>query len=76
MSISYYHPEMGDAKPENVVGKVSRAYGGNHYFVETSLELKGRGIKFVESLGAYKVTNRAMDILKEKHDFSQELLLD
>jgi len=76
MSIKYYYPEMDQPKPDNVVGEVSHAYGGDHYFVKTSLELKGRGIKFVGGLDMYRVTNRAMEILEAKYDFSQELLLD
>ena len=67
---------MGDSKPTDTVGDVSHAYGGSHYFIRTSLELKGRGVKYVESLSAYKVTNRAMDILAENHEFAMELLLD
>jgi hypothetical protein len=73
---------MEQARPVNMVGEVSRAHYGHHYFVSTDLELKGRGIKMTDISHTdrysftYKVTDRAMDILKAKHDFAQELLLD
>ena len=38
-----YTPEMGQRKPE-VKMEASLAYYGKHYFVDTPLELKGRGI--------------------------------
>ena len=82
MSISYYYPEMGNTKPVNMVGEISRAHYGHHFFVNTDLKLKGRGIKMSDIShndrysSTYKVTNRAMEILKAKYDFSQELLLD
>ncbi len=89
MSISYYYPEMNDPKPSNVDGEISRAYYGKHFFVKTPLELKGRGIKLIDTndenncnnpakygWNRYKVTNRAMEILEANYNFSQELLLD
>lgn len=38
-----YTPEMGQRKPE-VRMEASLSYYGKHYFVDTPLELKGRGI--------------------------------
>ena len=89
MSISFYYPEMNEVKPVDVVGEVTRAYYGKHYFVKTTLELKGRGISLEDTYNEsncnnpdkygwnrYKVTNLAMDKLSSKYNFSQELLLD
>ncbi len=78
MSMHYYRPEMGDTKPENMAGTVSHAFGGGHYFVRTTLELKGRGITCVMAgeTNRYRVTNRAMEILEKKHDFAMEMLFD
>lgn len=82
MSVYAYYPEMEQARPVNMVGEISRAHYGQHYFVNTDLELKGRGIKMTDISHSdrysftYKVTNRAMNILEKDHDFSMELLLD
>ena len=74
-----YTPEMGEQKPEGVQIEARSSYYGNHWFLYTELELKGRGITLIEtksSIYKYKVTNRAFDLLKEKYCISQECLLD
>lgn len=74
-----YTPEMGEQKPEGVQIEARSSYYGNHWFLYTGLELKGRGITLMEtknSIYKYKVTNRAFDLLKEKYCISQECLLD
>ena len=92
MAIISYWPEMGQTKPQNVVGNVQLAYGrGCHYFVETPLTLSGVGVKLVEVItsesltpqGHYKagwnrywVTRRALDTLEKQHNFAREALLD
>ena len=43
-----YTPEMGQRKPE-VKMEASLSYYGKHYFVDTPLELKGRGITEIEA---------------------------
>ena len=89
MSTQHFYPEMGEAKPQNVSGEISHSHYGKHYFVKTPMELKGRGIVFIDTYNEnncnnpakfgwnnYKVTNRAMEILEAKYEFSMELLLD
>lgn len=85
-----YTPEMGGQKPECQM-EASRGYYGKHWFIDTPLEIKGRGIEFVKKYqekdfcspgnykvgwNEYRVTNRAFDKLKEKYSISQECLLD
>lgn len=83
-----YYSEMGEEKPQaqmeanNVLGS---------YFVKTPLEIKGRGIKYLNTYKAeeltkqgqyrvgwkrYKVTEKAFENLCKKYNISFELLLD
>ena len=74
-----YTPEMGEQKPEGIQIEARSSYYGNHWFLYTGLELKGRGITLIETkndIYKYKVTNRAFDLLKEKYCISQECILD
>lgn len=86
-----YAPEMGQQKPEGCQIEAHRAYYGGHIFIDTPLELKGRGIRFLKtykpgdltSSGQYKsgwntyeVTNRAYDLLKTRYAISWENCLD
>lgn len=86
-----YTPEMGQQKPEGCQIEAHRAYYGGHVFIDTPLELKGRGIRLVKtykpgdltSSGQYKsgwntyeVTNRAYDLLKTRYAISWESCLD
>lgn len=82
-----YTPEMGQEKPECQM-EASRAYYGGHYFVDTPLELKGRGItpvdtcwtkgckKQIENWKCYRVTRKAFEKLQEQYTISMEVLLD
>lgn len=85
-----YTPEMGQERSACQM-EASRGYYGKHMYVDTLLELKGRGIKFVKKYkegdfvtpGHYKVgwneyccTNLAYEKLKEKYSISMECLLD
>lgn len=84
-----YTPEMGGQKPECQM-EASRGYYGKHWFIDTPLELKGRGIELIKKYqekdfcskdhrvgwNEYRVTNRAFEKLKEKYSISQECLLD
>lgn len=89
MSFQTYYPEMGEAKPITE-GRASLAHYGKHYFIDTRLVLKGRGITHTGTLTAedlvpsaqhrvgehtYKVTINAFEKLCEKHDFTGEILL-
>lgn len=74
-----YTPEMSEQKPKGVQIEARRAYYGNHWFLDTTLELKGRGITLEKSengVNKYQVTNRAFDLLKEKYSISHECFLD
>ena len=88
MSFQTYYPEMNETKPENVQGDVSLAHYGRHYFVKTSLELKGRGVTLEDVYTAdncnnpakfgwnrYRVTVKAMEKLNAQYDFAMEFLL-
>ena len=55
-----YTPEMGGAKPDCQM-EASRGYYGGHWFIDTPLEIKGRGITFLK-----KYTERCTHTEKEK----------
>lgn len=83
-----YTPEMGQQKPEGCQMEAGLCYYGKHYWVNTPLELKGRGItenspnwakgskKDLEGWRSYTVTIRAFEKLKEKYSISMECHLD
>lgn len=83
-----YTPEMGQKKPEGCQMEASHSYYGGHYFVDTPLELKGRGIteieahwvkgcrKQIENWKTYRVTKKAFEKLKEQYTISMECCLD
>lgn len=74
-----YTPEMGQKEPEGCRIKATRAYYGKHYFINTVVELKGRGITLLEQrdgLNRYQVTNLAFEKLKERYTISMECCLD
>ena len=87
--IYQYTPELGGQKPVCQM-EASKGYYGKHWFIDTPLELKGRGIEFIKKYqekdfcskdhrvgwNEYRVTNKAFDKLKEKYSISQECLLD
>ena len=68
--------------------EASPSYYGGHYFIDTPLELKGRGItpvdahwvdgckKQLENWKCYRVTKRAFEKLKEQYSISMECCLD
>lgn len=85
-----YTPEMGQKKPDCQM-EASRGYYGGHWYIDTPLEIKGRGITFLKKYAdkdfcvpgnyrvgwnEYRVTDRAFGILKTKYSISQECLLD
>ena len=75
-----YTPEMGEQKPEGCQIEAGLCYYGGHYWLKTSLELKGRGIK--EDAPArdgkrnYTVTKKAFEKLKTQYAISYESYLD
>lgn len=82
-----YTPEMNQRKPATKM-EASLSYYGTHYFVDTPLELKGRGIteipanwapgtdKAAEGWRTYQVTKRAFEKLKAEHSISMACYLD
>lgn len=85
-----YTPEMGQKKPDCQM-EASRGYYGGHWYIDTPLEIKGRGITFLKKYAdkdfcvpgnyrvgwnEYRVTNRAFEKLQEQYTISQELFLD
>lgn len=85
-----YTPEMGEQKPDCQM-EAQLSYYGKHYFVDTPLELKGRGITLIKQYGEndfshpgdyrvgwyeYQVTKLAFEKLKEKYSISMERYLD
>ena len=86
--VHLYCPEMGQRKPE-VQLEATLGHYGTHYYVDTPLELKGRGIteivpvccapgckKDVEGWRTYRVTRRAFEKLKAQYPIAMENLLD
>jgi hypothetical protein len=84
-----YTPEMGQRKP-NCQMKVTIGHYGS-YYIDTSIELKGRGIKLLKQYKnedltgpgqymagwfSYRVTDLAYDKLKAQYSISHESLLD
>lgn len=89
MSFQTYYLEMNEVKPVTE-GTAQLAHYGKHYFIDTRLVLKGRGITHIRTLTAddlvpsaqhrvgeyeYKVTLNAFEKLCEKHNFTGEILL-
>lgn len=85
-----YTPEMGDSKPICQI-EAQLAYYGKHYYLDTPLDLNGRGIRFQKRYKAsdftdandrrvgwnqYYVTKRAFEKLKETYSVSMETYLD
>ncbi len=82
-----YTPEMGERKPDVKMEATLSIYG-KHYYVDTPIELKGRGIteidpcwhegckKQIEGWRSYRVTIEAFEKLKEQYPISMECLLD
>lgn len=87
--IHSFTPEMGQRKV-NAQMDASLSHYGNHYFVDTQLELKGRGITLLKIYSeenfirpshkvgwkSYKVTTAAFEKLKSQYSISMECNLD
>lgn len=77
--VYHYTPEMGQEKPEGCQMAATLAYYGKHVFIDTELEIKGRGITLLEQrdfLKRYQVTNLAFEKLKKQYTISMERCLD
>lgn len=82
-----YYPELGERKPD-VKMEASLGWYGKHYYINTPIELKGRGIveesacwtkgsqKDIEDWKSYRVTKKAFEKLKEQYPISMERYLD
>ncbi len=84
-----YHPEMGETKPEAQI-EAHLGHYGNHWFLTSQVELKGRGITLRHILTAgelteqaqhkvgyfeYRVTEAAFNRICKQHRVSGEMLL-
>ena len=81
MSLQNYWPEMGDKKPEAQIEATMSCYGAAHWYLDTPLELKGRGVKYMgqhpsDGRNRYVVTARAFEKIKEQYSVSQVCYLD
>lgn len=82
-----YTPELDEQKPDCQI-EASLSYYGTHYFLDTPLDLKGRGItqleahwvngctKQIKGWKRYQVTKKAFEKLKTQYTISMECLLD
>lgn len=85
-----YYPELNDQKPDCQM-EAQLSYYGKHYFVNTPIQLKGRGITLVKQYTEkdfcnagdhrigwyeYQVTKRAFENLKSQYSISMERYLD
>lgn len=83
-------PEMGEGQPECQI-RARIGHYGTHYYLDTPLDLKGRGITFMEKHEAknltasgqfmagwnrYKATERAFKKLQEQYSISMESNFD
>lgn len=86
-----YTPEMGQKKPEGCQIEAKLSHYGKHYFIDTPMQIKGRGITFIKTYNSnelsvhgqykagwneYKVTTKAYEKLKEQYAISMECCLD
>lgn len=74
-----YTPEMGEQKPDCQI-EAQLGYYGEHYYLKTALELKGRGIVREQDAENgkhwYRVTTRAYENLKQIYTISRVMYLD
>ena len=80
-----YHSEMGEKRPADTQIDAQLSHYGKHWYCKTdaSLELKGRGITFLERstqingrvVNRYKVTEKAFELLCKTYRVSSEMLL-
>ena len=84
-----YYPEMREPKPAAEI-EARMSHDGRHWYLDTPLVLKGRGIKHLGTLTAdqltregqrkvgwheYRVSEAAFQRLAERHDISTACLL-
>lgn len=88
MAFQSYYPEMGEAKPAAAI-EARLSHSGKHWYLRTQLDLSGRGVEFLGVLGEgrlvpgspyvgwkeYKVTDRAFQLICERHEVVSESLL-
>lgn len=85
-----YYPEMKEQKPNTQI-EANLSYNGKHYFIDTPLQLKGRGVNFIKTYtsndltsfgqrkagwNSYQVTMNAYAKLEKEYSISNEVLLD
>lgn len=75
-----FTPEMGETKPECQI-EAQLSHYGKHYYLKTTLELKGRGIKkdnydYEDNINRYTVTKLAYEKLQKLYTISYRCTLD
>lgn len=91
IGLNIYNPEMGQKKPISQI-EATMAYSSQHWYLDTPLTLKGRGIKFIKKYTAdelvggetnrklgwnsYKATYAAFEKLKTQYAIGKEALFD
>jgi hypothetical protein len=71
---------MTNPQTSTVEIEASLSHYGEHYYLDTHLELSGRGIRYYgqngRGMNQYKVTIKAYDKLKAQYQVSKESTLD
>ena len=79
MAATLYYPELNETKPDAQI-EARLSYYGKHWYLKTNLDLKGRGIEFLETIAngvkRYKVTVNAFKVLEEKYTATIKCYLD
>ncbi|MOA43775.1 hypothetical protein D3C78_1659620 [compost metagenome] len=87
--IHSFTPEMGQ-RMINAQIEARLSHYGNHYYIDTPLELKGRGVTFIKTYAVgdfvghthkvgwnyYKVTEVAFEKIKQQYSISMERNFD
>ena len=74
----YYYPEMGEPEPVGCQMSASLSHYGTHYYITSSIELKGRGITFMEKnekFFEYRCTPKAYEKLQKLYSIKVKSLL-
>lgn len=74
-----YTPEMGQKKPANCQMTSTLSWDAKHYYVDTELELKGRGIRKEgenNGINSYRVTKLAYKKLEQQYIIASKCYLD
>lgn len=74
----YYYPEMGEPEPIGCQMSASLSHNGRHYYITSSIELKGRGITLIEKnekFFEYRCTDNAYEKLQKLYSIKVKSFL-